>query len=157
MKFWSNRAVKRPHVGLRSRTPSSPAHRVQDLGHVVPSPPAPNHIRQARFIPPILRVKLRGDVIFHLGSVIILVVSGALPWLGGRSEPSGSVPHSPASYSLPFLPLPLPPLWRPCAGFAPRPLTAMNETSRVALSSQSGDAERIDLWCFRKKNPPGLK
>lgn len=40
---------------------------------------------------PVLQVKLRGDVIFHLGSVIILVVSGALLWLGGRSESRGSV------------------------------------------------------------------
>jgi len=39
---------------------------------------------------PILQVKLRGDVIFHLGSVIILVVSGALLRLGGRSESRGS-------------------------------------------------------------------
>lgn len=72
----------------------------QDLGRVRPSPPAPNHIRQARFIPPILRVKLRGDVIFHLGSVIILAVSGALPRLGGRSEPGGSVPARPLPTAL---------------------------------------------------------
>lgn len=32
---------------------------------------------------PILQVKLKGDVIFHLGSAIILTVNGALLWLGG--------------------------------------------------------------------------
>lgn len=35
---------------------------------------------------PILLVKQRGDVIFHLGTVIILVVSGSLLWLVGRSR-----------------------------------------------------------------------
>lgn len=149
-------AMKSLHVRLQSRTPSSPAHLVQDLGHMGPSPPVPNHIRQARFIPPILRVKLRGDVIFHLGSVIILVLSGALPWLGGRSEPSGSFPLLPLPIACLSFPAPHPPLPRPCAGSVPRPLTAMNESGRLALSTPSGDAARIDLWCFRR-NPPGLK
>lgn len=67
------------HVMLKAGMPVSDAVFERDLGHVQPSPHAPNHIRQARFIPPIQRVKLKGDVIFHLGSVIILAVSGALP------------------------------------------------------------------------------
>lgn len=50
-------------------------------------------------------MKQRGDVIFHLGTVIILVLSGSLPWLVGRLEFCGeclcSLLHTPA-FSLPF-------------------------------------------------------
>lgn len=61
-----------------------------DLGHIQPSVPLESY-QTTKIYSPILQVKLRGDVIFHLGSVIILVVSGTLLWLGGRSESSGSV------------------------------------------------------------------
>lgn len=43
-------------------------------------------ISDTKIYTPILQVKLKGDVIFHLGSTIILAVSAALLWLGGRSE-----------------------------------------------------------------------
>lgn len=50
-------------------------------------------------------MKQRGDVIFHLGTVIILVLSGSLPWLVGRLEFCGewvcSLLHTPA-FSLSF-------------------------------------------------------
>lgn len=84
-------------------------------------------------------MKLRGDVIFHLGSVIILVVSGTLLWLGGRSEPSGSV-CALQSQSVNF---PLPPV-------LPRhlALTAMNE---MASSPLLRAGIQIDLSCFLKQ------
>lgn len=49
---------------------------VEDLGHAGASVPVENHIGQVKIYSPILQVKQKGDVIFHLGSVIILVVSG---------------------------------------------------------------------------------
>lgn len=42
--------------------------------------------RTSKIYSPILSVKQRGDVIFHPGTVIILVLSGSLPRLAGRSE-----------------------------------------------------------------------
>lgn len=86
---------------------------------------------------PILQVKLRGDVIFHLGSVIILVVSGTLLWLGGRSESSGSV-CALRSQSLHF------PL-APCAATAPRP---DSDEWDGQLSPLLRARIQIDLWCF---------
>lgn len=61
-----------------------------DLRHIQPSV-SPESLQTTKIYSPILQVKLRGDVIFHLGSVIILVVSGTPLGLGGRSAPSGSV------------------------------------------------------------------
>ena len=77
-------------MSLQSQISSSLAILTQDLGHIQPSVPLESY-QTSKIYPPILQVKLRGDVIYHLGSVIILVVSGTLLWLGGRSEPSGSV------------------------------------------------------------------
>lgn len=90
---------------------------------------------------PILLVKLRGDVIFHLGSVIILVVSGTLLWLGGRSEPSGSVSAfwSPQPAFSCVLPLRL-------------ALTAMNE---MASSPLLRAGIQIDLWVLSNTSPKG--
>lgn len=70
-------------------------------------------------------MKLRGDVIFHLGSVIILVVSGTLLWLGGRSQSSGSVcAFWSQSLRFPLAPCVLPPRLA---------LTAMNEMASSPL------------------------
>ena len=84
-------------MSLQSHILSSLAILTHDLGHIQPSVPLESY-QTTKIYSPILQVKLRGDVIFHLGSVIILVVSGTLLWLGGRSESSGSVCalHSPS-------------------------------------------------------------
>lgn len=84
-------------MSLQSHILSCLAILTQDLGHIQPSVPLESY-QTTKIYSPILQVKLRGDVIFHLGSVIILVVSGTLLWLGGRSESSGSACalHSPS-------------------------------------------------------------
>lgn len=97
---------------LQSQISSFLAIRASDLGHMQPSVPLESY-RTSEIYPPILQVKLRGDVIFHLGSVIILVVSGALLWLGGRSEPSGSL----GAFQSPSAAFPL----GACAAAAPSP------------------------------------
>lgn len=87
-------------------------------------------------------MKLRGDVIFHLGSVIILVVSGALLRLGGRSESSGSA----RALRSPCLRFPLPSLLPPRLAW-----TGMDEMAGALLPGA-----RIDLWCFLTQAPKGL-
>lgn len=58
------------HIGFRTPTALGPQESYQTT----------------KIYSPILQVKQRGDVIFHLGTVITLVVSGSLLWLVGRSE-----------------------------------------------------------------------
>lgn len=112
---------------LQSQISSFLATPTSDLGHMQPWVPLESY-QTSEIYPPILQVKLRGDVIFHLGSVIILVVSGALLWLGGRSEPSRSLCAF-QSQSVAFF------SWCLCCCSA-FSLTAMNETAGCLFSVQ---------------------